>query len=219
MLWWDGRVAAKTDWQAWHEPYEVPGSALSERLLVVRRQIESWLDATAPRPVTVLSSCAGDGRDLLGVLGRREDPARVTATLIEADAGNAERAAKQATDLGLANITVRCTDAGVTDAYAGAVPADLVLLCGIFGNVGDDDVRRTIAASPQLCSPDALVIWTRHRRAPDLTPRIRTWFNEHGFEEVEFVAPANRVYSVGVHRFVAAPRPLSPKQRLFTFIR
>ena len=217
--WWDGRVTSKTDWQAWHEPYQDPSSALSERLHVVQRHIEMWLEATAPRPVTVVSSCAGDGRDLLGVLARRDDGDRITATLLDADAGNAERAREQVNGLGLPHITVRCTDAGVTDAYAGAVPADLVLLCGIFGNIADDDVRRTIAATPSLCKEAALVIWTRHRREPDLTPRIRTWFGEHGFEEVDFVAPTNRVYSVGVHRFTGNPEPLSSGRRLFTFTR
>src|SRR5689334_2944446 len=100
-----------TDWRAWHDPYEDPNSALSERLRVVQRHIEAWLEATAPRPVTVVSSCAGDGRDLLGVLARRDDGDRVAATLLEADADNASRAVKQVKDLGLSNIGVRCTDA------------------------------------------------------------------------------------------------------------
>ena len=99
------------------------------------------------------------------------------------------------------------------------MPADLVLLCGIFGNIADDDVHRTIAAAPQLCNRDALVIWTRHRRDPDLTPRVRAWFREHGFREEHFEAPEHAIYSVGVHRFVGRPRPLAAGQHLFTFIR
>lgn len=31
-----------------------------------------------------------------------------------------------------------------------------------------------------------MVIWTRHRRLPDLTPRIRAWFTDAGFDEVAF---------------------------------
>ena len=31
-----------------------------------------------------------------------------------------------------------------TDAYTGAVPADLVLLVGIFGNITPADIQRTV---------------------------------------------------------------------------
>ncbi len=208
-----------TDWESWHADYADPSSLLSERLRLVQRRIADWLDASAPAPVTVLSSCAGDGRDLLDVLERRTDADRVTATLIEADARNAARTAQHVTRLNSSAVEVRCTDAGTSDAYLGAVPADLVLLCGIFGNIADDDVHRTIAATPQLCGQDAVVIWTRHRREPDLTPQIRGWFREHAFEEEHFDAPAHAIYSVGAHRFVGVPQPLAAEQHLFTFTR
>ncbi len=146
-------------------------------------------------------------------------PGRVTATLLEADPRNAQRAMARISRLGLSNIEVRCTDAGTSNAYAGTVPADLVLLCGIFGNIDDDDVHGTIASAPQLCKTNALVIWTRHRGDPDLTPLVRAWFSEHGFREEGFVAPEHAIYSVGVHRFLGEPTPLNADQRLFTFIK
>jgi hypothetical protein len=210
---------SQTDWNAWHADYGDPSSLLSERLRLVQRHIAHWLDETAPTPVTILSSCAGDGRDLLEVLGGRGDPNRVTATLIEADERNATRATDHINRLGLPNIEVRRTDAGTSSAYLGTVPADLVLLCGIFGNIADDDVHRTIAATSQLCSQDAVVIWTRHRQSPDLTPRIREWFREHSFQEEHFNAPDHAIYSVGVHRFVGDPSPLDPDRHLFSFIK
>jgi hypothetical protein len=206
-----------TDWHAWHGAYGDPDSLLSERLRVVRQHIDEWLDATAPAAVTVMSSCAGDGRDLLQVLQGRPDAYRVRATLLEADPRNASRATDEISRLGLSRIEVRCTDAGITTAYADAVPADLVLLCGIFGNVPDEDIHRTIAAATQFCSAGARVIWTRHRRVPDLTPQIRDWFGEHQFREEDFVAPDHAVFSVGVHRFLGDPEPLQLDQRLFTF--
>ena len=70
-------------WVQWHERYEDPDSGLSRRLRLVRRHVAEALDTAAPGPVRVLSLCAGEGRDLLGVLPghpRRED---VTATLVE----------------------------------------------------------------------------------------------------------------------------------------
>jgi len=58
--------------------------------------------------------------------------------------------------------------------------------CGLSGNVRESDVRRTISALPHLCARDATVIWTRHRRTPDLTPTIRGWLAEAAFAEVAF---------------------------------
>jgi hypothetical protein len=168
--------------------------------------------------VTVLSSCAGDGRDLIGVLQGRPDRARVRGTLVETDPRNTAAAREHISRLGL-GLEVHETDAGSSDAYADAAPADLVLLCGIFGNISDEDVARTIAFAPQLCLPDALVLWTRHRRPPDLTPRIRAWFTEAGFVEVGFTAPGDALWSVGACRYAGPPTPLRTGQQVFTFVR
>lgn len=209
-------VGSTTDWEAWHADYADPTSMLSERLRVVQAHIDRWLDSTAPLPVTVVSACAGDGRDLLDVLHRRPDAARVRATLIESDPRNADRARQRTGGL---DALVQQADAGATDAYADAVPADLVLLCGIFGNISDADVERTVNASPSFCRPGALVLWTRHRKEPDLTPRIREWFAAAGFAEVDFTTPEHGIWSVGAHRYTGPPAPLVPGRRLFTFVR
>lgn len=207
-----------TDWSQWHDAYARPGSGLADRLAAVRSQIGRRLDTTAPRPVRVISACAGDGRDLLGVLAGRPDADRVSALLVERDPALAGRAREAARPLP-ARVDVQEADAARSDVYADAVPADLVLLCGIFGNVSDADVRATVEAAPELCAPGAEVIWTRHRDHPDLTPSIREWFAVAGFQEVAFVAPDADPWSVGVHRLVAAPRPLVSGRSWFTFVR
>ena len=205
-----------TDWWEWHEGYARPSSGLADRLAAVRAQIDRVLDSTAPDPVRVVSACAGDGRDLLGVLSRRSDADRVIALLVEHDARLAARARAAAAALP-ARVEVRQADAARSDVYA--VPADLVLLCGIFGNVSDADVRATVEASPQLCAPGAEVVWTRHRGDPDLTPSIRGWFADAGFAEVAFISPGGQEWSVGVHRLVAEPLPLAAGRHWFTFFR
>ena len=211
-------MTSNTDWDSWHDRYSDTSSMLSERLRLVQQRIAGWLDSTAPAPVTVLSSCAGDGRDLLGVLEGRTDRHRVSATLIDADAANAKRASDHIDRLNLDGIEVRCADAGESDAYIGTVPADLVMLCGIFGNLSDEDVARTIAAAPQLCSQNAAVIWTRSRSDPDPIPSIRECFRMQDFTEEHFDAPDHSPHTVGVHRFEGTPSPLIPGRRLFTFI-
>ncbi len=76
-----------------------------------------------------------------------------------------------------------------------------------------------IDALPQLCGRGATVLWTRHRREPDLTGTIRRWMEEAGFAEVSFTAPDDAVYSVGRHRFLGEPRTLETGVRLFEFVR
>ena len=108
-------------------------------------------------------------------------------------------------------------DAGNTSAYEGAVPADLVLFCGIFGNVPDSDIERSISLLPMLCAAGATVVWTRHRQPPDLTPTIRRWFAVSGFEEIGFDAPDSMWISVGANRLVGSAAPYRPGVELFAF--
>lgn len=214
-----------TDWDAWHLDYADAESALSARLAVVQHQIRSVL-AALPGRCTVLSACAGDGRDILGVLAELGDGAdRVAVTLLETDPRNLERAARFCRQAGLSEVRLYERDAGLAGSYAGLAPADLVLMCGVFGNVSDADLQRLIAFLPRLCNTGASLIWTRSRRPPDLTPRIRNWLAGAGFTERSFTAPADVLFSVGVHRF-DGPRPEKDgqpldgeNQRLFSFVR
>lgn len=139
--------------------------------------------------------------------------------MVELDPDLVARAQAEAAAARLDSVEVICADAGVTDVYAGAVPAELVLVCGVFGNISDPDVQRTIESLPQLCASGATVIWTRHRRHPDLTPRIRGRFNAAGFHEHGFDSPGPNAWSVGIHSLAGDPKPLVPGTRLFTFIR
>jgi hypothetical protein len=207
-----------TDWAAWHRAYDDPDSDLSRRLRSVQSALDAFLDARPEGPLRVVSACAGDGRDIVEVLHRRPDADRVHVRLVEQDPGLADRARKAAGLL--AGIDVVTGDAGLTDSYFGAVPADLVMMCGVFGNVADDDLRGLVLALPQLCAEEATVVWTRGRASSDdLTPTIREWFAEAGFEEVSFDAPPDTTYRVGVHRLTVPPAQLARARRLFTFIR
>ena len=48
-------------------------------------------------------------------------------------------------------VEVVTADASLTDHYLGMVPADLVLICGLFGNIADEDIERTVNSCSQLC--------------------------------------------------------------------
>jgi hypothetical protein len=206
------------DWQAWHAPYADQDSPLSRRLRLVQQHISSWLDERRGETLTVVSACAGQGHDLLGVLATRTDAHRVRCTLLENDQRNVAAARAAATRAAQTTVGVVHADAGDLSAYVGSVPADLVLMAGVFGNISDADVHRTVQALPQLCAPQATVIWTRSRRGPDLTPAIRRWLLEVDLVEEAFYAPEDVLFSVGVHRFVGVPRPLAPHHKLFEFV-
>jgi hypothetical protein len=205
-----------SEWVEWHEGYR-PGLPLSKRLEVVQRLIREALDRCDPGPIRVISLCAGDGRDLLGAVPTHARRADVHARLVELDPELADRARSRAAQISPA-IDVVTGDASLTDAYTGAVPADLVLACGIFGNVTDDDIHHTVAHLPSLCAANATVIWTRGTFTPDLTPTIRAWFAEAGFSELDFVAIPRTTVGVGAHRLTTSTSPFAAGVRLFTFL-
>ena len=208
---------ARRDWVEWHRDYDDPGSLLSRRGELVQGHLRAELDRAPAGDVRLVSLCAGQGRDVIGALTGHPRRDEVRARLVELDERNVALARRAAQTAGLAGVEVLQGDAGVTDACAGGVPARVVVACGIFGNISDSDIRVTVAALPSLCAPDALVLWTRHRVPPDLTPAIRSWFREAGFREEAFDTSDDGFMSVGAHRLMGEPAALALGQRLFTF--
>jgi hypothetical protein len=205
------------DWQTWHDDYDRPDSRLAQRLRAVQTQIRAILDTSPTGPLRVISLCAGQGRDLLEVLSehpRRDD---VRARLVELDTRNTALAKERAHAAGLHQVEVVTADASLTDHYRGIVPANLVLACGLFGNITDEDIERTIDSCSQLCRTGGTIIWTRHRRAPDRVPLICEGFETRGFDR-EWLSEPDAKYGVGVHRFAGEPQPLVMGLRMFTFV-
>ncbi len=208
------------DYVKWHDAYDDPASDMSWRLRQVQAYIRSTLDQIQGQ-LTVLSLCAGDGRDVLQVLVQRDDSARIHATLIELHPVLAQRAREFAAQSGLANVTVRAIDAGNTTAYAGSVPAHLVIMMGIFGNISDDDIRRTIQTAPQLCQPGAVMLWSRSTDGVDHNRSVRGWLAEAGFSELdyrEFDHAEGERAALGAARYEGPLQPLIPGQQIFTFL-
>jgi hypothetical protein len=200
------------DWARWHDPYDEKDSWLARRLVVVQERIRELLDRAAPGPIRIVSICAGQGRDLLPVVAAHPRGEDVHARLVELDPRNV------AVIPVVPNIEIVQGDAALLSAYEGAVPAEIVLACGVFGNIAAEDIRRTIEHLPMLCTQGGSVIWTRGPRKPDLRPAIRGWFADYGFEEEFFLVEPDE-FGVGVHRFTGEPQPLDPAVKLFTFVR
>jgi hypothetical protein len=236
----DPRSASDPDyWVRWHQAYEDPDSALSLRLRLVQDGVRAALEGMAagrgpgcgpgrgPGSISVVSMCAGQGRDVIDVVAGHRLRGEVRARLVERDRTLVAFARQRAAAAGLGDqVEVVEGDASMLRSYDGYLPADLVLICGVFGNIGDGDgdgdVRATVSMLPALCAPGATVVWTRHQRPPDLTPPVRRWFAEAGFVERSFVAPSGYVLSVGCHEWCGGAdgggaSPLDPDLRLFDF--
>jgi Methyltransferase domain len=205
------------DWRAWHRDYDDPSSSLSRRLLAVRTQLAGLLAHRRPgRPVRLLSLCAGDGRDAIPVLAESVRP--VEACLVELDPALASAAREAASSAGL-EVDVRVGDAGLVSTFADRLPVDVLMLCGVFGNVGDSDVERTVAACRGMVAAGGAVVWTRGRgTSDDPAERVRRVFLAAGFDEVAFVAPPEATYRVGVARQRDLRDDPLP-ERLFSFVR
>lgn len=211
---------AMTDWLDWHRHYDDPASSLSKRLAVVQDFFAAGLRAIGPGDRRILSLCAGDGRDLLPVLSASDRRHETTAVLVEREPVLAGAARQRATQLALTSVVVRCGDAGDPATFSDVTPVDLLLVCGVFGNIETDDLAGTVAALPGLLQTGGQVIWTRGGGAPDLRPHVRHLFADAGFDESGYEgAPAS--YGVGHARLASeCRRDRHPTQgRLFTFVK
>jgi hypothetical protein len=210
-------VGELRDYVRWHDDYQRPGSPLHHRLQVVIRMIRRAMEERPAGSIRVVSLCAGQAADLLGAAEGHPRADDLTGRLVELEPSNVERARDRVRTLGV-DLEVVEGDAGSSDAYTGLEPADVVLACGVFGNISDADIERTVRFLPSLCAPGATVIWTRHPRDADLFERLRAWLVDSGLEPVELEVDDGGRWAVGANRLVAAPSPFAPGQHLFSFI-
>ena len=128
---------AQRDWVEWHRDYDDPGSLLSRRGELVQGHLRAELERAPAGDVRLVSLCAGQGRDVIGVLTghpRRHD---VRARLVELDERNVALARQAAQAAGLHGVEVLQADAGLTDA------------CGIT------------AGGAVVVRPDGFIAWRR----------------------------------------------------------
>jgi hypothetical protein len=206
----------RLDWSGWHAAYDRPSSPLARRLELVQKHTRAVLDGALPGPIRAVSVCAGQGHDLIGVLADHPRRADVFARLVELDEDNVAAARLAAASADLGQLEIVAGDASLTDSYMGAVPAQLILLCGVLGNISVSDVARTVEMLPQLCAGGASVVWTRRRSPPDLLPELLAMFAAAGFKQVAL--DTEPTVAVGTSVLTRQPDDLVPGTRMFDFI-
>ena len=187
---------------------------------MVQQRLAERLAAAPAGPLQLISICAGQGRDVIPVLQRHARRGDVRAALLEIDEENVSIARRLAAGAGLTQLEVVQVDASFSDPYTPFVPSEIVLACGIFGNISNADLEGTVRNLSMLCRPGAAVIWTRHWKQPEVIASIQQWFFESGFSNLSWDALENeRKMGIGVAQLIASPLPFSAGHRFFTFLR
>ncbi|MYR30110.1 MULTISPECIES: SAM-dependent methyltransferase [unclassified Streptomyces] len=204
----------------WHHVYDDPDSVLGRRLRTVRARIAEALDAAAPPgEIKAVSVCAGQGHDLLGVLAAHPRRPDVRARLVELDPRNAAEARAAAAGLGLGDrVEVVTEDAALVRNYADAVPAALVLLCGVLGNVADEGMEENVDRVSRLCAPGGTLVWTRNRKPPTVS-RASATGSKRAASPATASRPPDVRQAVAAHRRTGPTAPLPPPHTpLFAFV-
>ncbi len=152
---------------------------------------------------------------MLGGHRRADD---VDALLVELDERNTAEIDRRAAAAGCGTIRSLRADAGNTDVLSSVAPVDVLLLCGMLGNISVLDAERTIAAIPMLVRPGGTIVWTRRNVPIDQTPRLRAAFDAAGCVSVDFVAPPGDKFTVGLERFEGPASAFETGHRLFDFV-
>lgn len=207
------------DWFEWHDLYNTEPK-LQQRLQIVQEYIRSAIDASNPGIIRVVSLCAGDGRDLLSTLYSHPRAKDVYARLVELNPQLFERGRAAIESAGLSK-QLEFINGDATDSsnYTGAVPAEIVIVCGIFGNLSDEaELKRLIGNLPFLSKKGSFIIWTRgHSNGVPHSETVRKVFRDADFEEVNFRLTLTGDMGVGIHRYHGEGLPLPKDQHLFVF--
>jgi hypothetical protein len=210
-------IFAISDWSDWHDEYENPDSELTHRSRLVQEQVVAAVEALPDGPVTIVSICGGQGRELIGALEGHDRRSDVRGRFVELDARNAAFAREWAQAAGLTGLEVREGDASASDNYDGIPRADLVIVSGVFGHLCSEDRLRLIAFLPQICRTGAKVVITTYEENPEVTAELRRYFGECEFDEIDWAVTPGGMFGVMGHQLRGEARPLVPRTTLFEF--
>jgi hypothetical protein len=206
------------NWSTWHNEYENEDSELNARKRAVQAHVSALAAECPPGPVTIVSICGGQGREVIGALAKHARRADVRGRIVELDEENAAFARASAKQAGLSNLEVLTGDASLAASYDGLPPADVVVISGVFGHLSNVDRVNLISFVRQIVRNGANVVYTFFRWDEDQVQKLRGYFHEQLFEETSFETLGGKFkFIIGRARYSASPLPFAPGAKIFQF--
>jgi hypothetical protein len=191
------------------------------RLAAVQEHFATCLDVAESGAVRVVSLCAGDGRDVMGVLAKHARCEDVEAWLLELDRESVASGIDQREEAGLEDrVTFIHGDATDCATYRNIVPCDIVLVCGVLGHVRPDERPALVQSLRGFCKPGGKVIWTRGvKRGMARFTEFQKLFEDSAFELVRETFTPDGKWGICTCQYLGPPRELPMSGRIFNFDR
>lgn len=205
-------------WNGWPEK-AYKKDHYQQRLLAVQKHLAECLDIAPPGSVRIISICAGDGRDVIGVLGSHQRRKDVSAWLVELNRKSVAAGVRHTISAGLENaVNFLNEDATLYLTYKNITPSDILLLCGVWGHVPTDERVQLVGAIASLCKPGSTVTWTRGvSKGMARLHEIQSLFSGSSWESVCVSLTSDKNWAVATHRYCGPPKELPESERLFHF--
>jgi Putative methyltransferase len=205
-------------WSSWHDEYEREDSELHLRKSGVQENIAAIVDQSPAGPVTIVSICGGQCREVIGALEGHPRRADIRGRLVELDPDNAAFASDWTKRAGLEDLEILNGDASLAKSYEGLPPVDIVVISGVFGHINNADRMRLIGFARQILRKDGFVIWTSHSLGGGKAEEVRQHFRNFNFNEESHVTlPGKFGFTVTRSRYLGEPLPFEVGATLFKF--
>jgi hypothetical protein len=206
------------NWSTWHDEYENEDSELNARKRAVQAQVAAIATQCPPGPVTVVSICGGQGREVIGALADHPRRADVRGRIVELDEKNSAFARAWAKKAGLDKLEVVTGDASLSTAYAGLPPVDVVVVSGVVGHLCHPERVQLITFLHQIVRTGGYAVNTFYRGREGELQQLRDAFSAHQFEEESFETLAGKFqFTIARNRYLGQPKPFEPGVKVFNF--
>jgi Putative methyltransferase len=216
---WLRRLRSR-EWSGWpEEAYQ--RERYQQRLSAVHEHLTECLNLAPQGGVRSISVCSGDGRDVLGVLEFHRRAADVAAFLVELDSHSVAAGESRVKRAGLESIvSFLNTDATIYDTYQGIAPADIILVCGVWGHVPPEERAELVTALECFCKPGGRVIWTRGvSKGTHRLEAIEAHFSGANWRKTRVSITPNEEWGVVTHQYCGLPKEIPATGRIFHFTR
>jgi hypothetical protein len=156
---------------------------------------------------------------VIGVVGSHPRRSDVTAWLVEQNPQSVAAGVCRLADAGLENSVAFLTgDATLYTTYEKIAPADIVLLCGVWGHVPADERTQLVRALACLCKPAGAVIWTRGvAKGMIRLQQIQVHFAGSSWEQVRVSLTPDKNWAIVTHRCRGSACELPTSGQIFHF--